>query len=177
MSHNLKIRFEGIATDKNGHITDRIIIEKDLILRNLLCEAKQLLFSPAVVAADGMKDVLGSATNTIAVASSLRGMQGSGVTAETSADFRIQTPLYTAPDAVSVGNVTLGAGNQVTLAFTSAHTYAGGATVTEAGLAYCGGSTVTYLTAGNIQATRDTFAGVVIGAGGTFTSTYTFTVN
>lgn len=177
MSHKVKLRLDIVATDREGHVTDRRRIDLDMCLRNFVCYLKSAIFNTAVVAGDNCQDVTNvNRTGALSIAF-LRGMTGSGITAETNVDFRIQTPLYTLPDSVSVGTVTLGVAPQVTLALTSAHTFAGGATVTEAGLAQCFGSQVTYLTAQNIQITRNTFAGVIVGIGGTFTSTYTFTVN
>ena len=105
------------------------------------------------------------------------GIQGNGAGPEASTDYRLAAPLYVPCDACAVGSVTLSGGNQVVLAITSAHTYAGGANVSEAGLVHCVANPLIYLSANNIQLTRNTFAPVVIAPGGTFTATYTLTIN
>lgn len=163
-------------TDRQGRTVLTRRIDSDLVLRNLLCAFKGLSCGTTLTAADTMTDVFGTVRTPI---SSLvpRQMLGSGTTAATSADYRIQTPLYTAPDAGAVGTVLPGAGNQVVMAITAAHTFASQTTVTEAGILNPSGSTTVYLTISNFQWTRDVFAGVPVPAGGTFTGTYTMTAN
>jgi hypothetical protein len=132
-----------------------------------------------VVAADNLRDVLNAqyTGNFSTGANLLRMMLGSGTTPAASNDYRIQTPLYTQPDILSYGIISFGAGNQITYALTGAHTFAGATAVYEAGMVYCIGSLVTYLTGNNFQASHDVFTVVNIPAGGTFTGTWAWTEN
>jgi hypothetical protein len=184
MSHNLKrtckrgkVRLDIVVTDRHGKVVDTRHIENDLALRNLLGIIKSKVFSTYPVADDGMKDVGNNALTGLINTSVPYQMLGSGTTAETPSDYRIQTPLYTKPDLGTIGNVSLGAGNQVTVAITVSHTFAAQTDVYEAGILEAVGSTTTYLYGGNYQVTRNTFAKVTVPAGGTFTGTYTLTEN
>jgi len=172
-----KTSLDIVVTDREGKVVERRHIESDLALRNLLCIIARLSFNKTLVAADGLKDVNNNASTTVYTGPPIYQMLGSGTTPETSADYRIQTPLYTSCDAAAIGAVTPGAGNQVTFAVTSSHTFASATDVYEAGLLDAAASTTTYLTNGNFQITRNTFAKVTVPAGGTFTGTYTFTEN
>jgi hypothetical protein len=176
MSHKEGLLLDIVVTDKYCTVTYSTRIFSDLLLRNYYCEVKYCMWNSAIGAADGQKDVNNNAYNSGANASPY-GMLGNDSTAETSSDYRIKGPLYTAPDPSSVGVVSLGGGNQVVLAMTSAHTFAAQTGVTEAGLLKCLGSAAVYLTNNNIQITRNTFGAVTVPAGGTFTGTYTFTGN
>lgn len=176
--HRSHLRLDIVVTDPQGKVVSTRRIEGDIFLRNWLVATKANLFVTNTAAADGGKDVNANAYNpTSGAISGLRNMLGNGAAVETNVDFRIQAPLYTAPDAVSIGFTSLGGGNQIVLAVTSSHTFAVLTTVTEAGLVFCSGSVVTYLTNINLQVTRNTFAGVVVNPGNTFTSTYTITGN
>jgi len=167
-----------VVTDRYGKVVERRTIESDLVLRSYLGMIKCRVFNTACVADDTMKDVTNVARiGTPADRTVPYQMLGSNSTAETPADYRILTPLYTQPDLGSAGVVSLGTGNQVVLALTASHTFAAQTDVYEAGILNAFGSATTYLTANNFQWTRNTFPKVTVPAGGTFTGTYTLTIN